>query len=136
MNFFKDNRHKSIGWCMTAYRIRFHLFESQRYLADLGIKVKGVQSSENILYSHLLKIVRQNYTQLGTVSSEFLFWSYLSELEKPVQQGVLYDRISRQCNELAQALAVRYPVRSMDEGLQLYTTRMLGLPHNNKEVED
>jgi hypothetical protein len=62
--FIKGNPDKSIGWCFTAYRFRFHLFEARRQAKEAGIELgltmkTGVMSKPTL---ELVKMLRHNTT--------------------------------------------------------------------------
>jgi len=46
--FMRDNMHRSIGWCIVTYRLRFAEFEMRRELTALGISLKSFDTEEDV----------------------------------------------------------------------------------------
>jgi hypothetical protein len=117
MQFFQNNKHRGIGWCITAYRVRFHLFEAKRYMESLGVDLEQkVQGARNLTFAQLLRLVRINYTELGEVPPYELLNLYINDVGYVGQ--VKKERVREQCQELCQALAIRYTKTSLDEHWQ------------------
>jgi hypothetical protein len=116
MEFFKQHPHRSIGWLISTYRIRFPLLEATLYLRALGVDVETDLRKQTVRtrdFMRLLSLCRKNYTYKGGIEPTALMTLYREQ--HAIADKKREGRVFQQCVELCQALSVYYPYKSIDD---------------------